>query len=48
MGGNGCEGKRWRGGETTNKNSVNFINSLVRCRAAQLIQAVNSCMSHFI
>lgn len=28
--------------------TVNFINSLVRCSAAQLIQAVNSCTSHFI
>lgn len=30
------------------KGSVKFINSLVRCSAAQLIQAVNSCLSRFI
>lgn len=30
MGGSGREGGRWRGGETTDKDSVNFINGLVR------------------
>lgn len=53
MDGSGSERKRWRkwrGREipTTDKGSVSFINSLVHCSAAQLIQAVNSCLSHFI
>lgn len=33
MGGSGREGERWRGGETTDKDSVNFINGLVRVPA---------------
>lgn len=48
MGSSGCEGRRWKGGETTDKASVNFINGLVRCSAAQLIQPVNPCLSHYI
>lgn len=44
------EGGSERGRElpSTDEGSVSFINSLVLCSAAQLIQPVNSCLSHFI
>lgn len=43
-------GREWRRREipSTDKGSVSFINGPVHCSAAQLIQAGNFCLSHFI